>query len=338
VIPGRGPDLVVRHTFDSNGALAGAGTVAGRGWLTGTTQSLGGVVTRTVTYTDATGAAWPFVYLGRPTDSPPYSAYATPRGLPWQLTASTTGYTLTTILTSETLTFDAQGRLRADTDAYGNSNTLGYLPGASSPMTLTNSGGRAICLPYYSNGLLSDVDSPLAERSNETQGQVVTYGYDGLRELTRETWGAGTSDAITATYGYSGTQLVTVTTPYTGATRAWSLGYDAQGRVATIASPVSGTVGQAGYTPAYTTTFSYKPGYAQVVRGAGTTAALTATYTLDAQGEPLTIQDGLGHTTRASYDADHDVTTSADANGNVTTNEYQYIGPNGAVGQVVEED
>ncbi len=124
-----------------------------------------------------------------------------------------------------------------------------YLPGASSPMTLTNSGGRALCLPYYSNGLLSDVDSPLAESSNEAQGQVVTDGYDGLRELTRATWGAGTSDAITATVGYSGTQLVTATMPYTGATRARSIGYDAQGHVAAIVSPVSGTLGQPGYTP-----------------------------------------------------------------------------------------
>ncbi len=68
------------------------------------------------------------------------------------------------------------------------------------------------------------MDNPLAESSNEAQGQVVTYGYDGLWELTRATWGAGTADALTATFGYSGTHLVTITTPYTGATRAWSMG------------------------------------------------------------------------------------------------------------------
>jgi len=48
-----------------------------------------------------------------------------------------------------------------------------------------------------------------------------------------------------------------------------------------------------------------------------------------------------------TYDANHDVLTSVDANNNTTTNTYQYIGPNGysgasgvsgTVGQVVEED
>jgi len=56
------------------------------------------------------------------------------------------------------------------------------------------------------------------------------------------------------------------------------------------------------------------------------------------QGEPITTTDGLGHSSRASYDANHDVMTSTDANNNTTTNTYQYIGPNGAVGQVIEED
>jgi len=74
------------------------------------------------------------------------------------------------------------------------------------------------------------------------------------------------------------------------------------------------------------------------VAGAGTSAAVTTTYTLDGQGQAVAVADGLGHTSRSSYDADHDMTTSADANGNVTTNKYQYIGPNGAVGQLVEED
>ncbi len=55
VISGRGPDLAVRHTFDSNGARAGSATGAGAGadWLTDLTSFIGGVLTRTVTYTDA---------------------------------------------------------------------------------------------------------------------------------------------------------------------------------------------------------------------------------------------------------------------------------------------
>ena len=138
--------------------------------------------------------------------------------------------------------------------------------------------------------------------------------------------------------------MVTITTP---ATRAWTVAYDGQGRVAGVTSPVSGTAGQPGYTPAYTTQYTYSPGQTSVVAGAGTSAAVTTTYTLDGQGQAVAVADGLGHTSRSSYDADHDSTRSSDANGNTTTDKYQYIGPNGysgpigpnaTVGQVIEED
>jgi len=238
------------------------------------------------------------------------------------------------VLTSEALRFDANGRYLSDTDSYGNSNTLSYGSGsASSPSAATNSGGRRLAFAY-ANGLLADAQSPLWQSggAGAAGSQHAAYGYDALRRLTRLTWGAGTSDAITATFGYSGTQLVTVTTPYTGAVRAWTLGYDGQGRVTAFTSPASGTVGQAGYTPAYTTTIGYGVGQTQVVAGAGTTGALTSTYTLDAQGEATTTTDGLGHTSRSAYDANHDVVSGTDANGNTTTNSYQYVGPNGASG------
>jgi len=126
-----------------------------------------------------------------------------------------------------------------------------------------------------------------------------------------------------------------VTTP---AQHAWSLGYDGQGRLTTISSPVSGTLGQTGYTPAYTTQLTYGATTTQVIRGLGDSGTLTTTTTLDALGQATQTQDGLGHTAHAAYDADHDVTSSSDANGNTTTDKYQYIGPNGAVGQVIEED
>jgi len=64
----------------------------------------------------------------------------------------------------------------------------------------------------------------------------------------------------------------------------------------------------------------------------GTSGALTTTYTLDAQGEAVATADGLGDTSQTTYDTDHDVLTSTDANHNTTTNLYQYVGPNGNVG------
>ena len=47
------------------------------------------------------------------------------------------------------------------------------------------------------------------------------------------------------------------------------------------------------------------------MEGAGTSGALTTTYTLDGAGEATQVTDGLGDTSSATYDADHDVLTSS---------------------------
>jgi len=345
-IPGRGPDLAVERTWDSVLAQNGSATAAGQGVQSSLTPQMGGALQGTVVYTDGSGAVWPFVYTGSLTAPSPYTSYQGPAGEPWQLTTGTAGYTLTNFLTSEVWTFDASGRLLAAQDSYGNHNSLSYGAGsASSPNSEANSGGRSLAFGY-SGGLITDAQSPLWQSGGASAAgsQHVTYGYNGSGQLTGVTRGAGTGDALAATLGYSGTQLTTLTTP---ANRVWQVGYDAAGRVVSVTSPVSGTAGQAGYTPSYTTQMTYGAGQTQVVAGVGTSGALTTTYTLDNQGEPITTTDGLGHSSGASYDADHDVVTSTDANTNTTTTKYQYIGPNGysgplgpnaPIGQVVEED
>jgi len=230
-------------------------------------------------------------------------------------------------------TFDASGRLLADQDSYGNRNSMSYGAGSpTSPSSAVNSGGRALTLGY-TTGQLTAVQSPAWASSGGAQGQQVTYGYNGAGQLTSTTRGAGSTDAVTTTFGYSGTLLTGITT---ASGRTWSLGYDGAGRVSGITSPVAGTAGQPGYTPAYTTGYSYTPGQTVVVQGVGTSGALTTTYTLDGQGQPITVTDGLGHSSGASYDVDHDVTRSQDANGNQTTNAYQYVGPNGAIGLITQ--
>ncbi len=340
-IPGRGLALSKSSTWDSTLAQAGVTSPNGQGWLSELTPSIGGVLTGTVVYTDATGATWPFVYAGNVTDTAPFTDYTSPPGYPWQLAATnlarqTVGYTLTNILSSQVITFNQAGVLQGTADAYGNANTL--VPGASGPTGLANSGGRSLAFTY-TNALLSEASSPLWRASGGVSGQDVTYSYNsggacGAFQLCTMTRGAGTNDAATTTFGYTGTQLVTITTPYTQATHAWTIGYDWAGRVATITSPVSGTAGQAGYTPAYTTQFSYSPGQTVVTQGAGTSAALAMTYTLDTAGEATATQDGAGDTTQTAYDADHDVLSATDGDHNTTTSYYAYVGPNGYSGPI----
>jgi RHS repeat-associated protein len=341
-LPGRGPDLSLSRTWDSVRAQESplTTTAAGAGWSTDLTPSMGGVLTDTVTYTDSSGTAWFFPYTGLITDTAPYTAYQVPGGQPWQLTAAptgTTGYTLTNILTGEVQRFNAQGQYLSDQDAYSNTNTLTYTAGL--PTGLGNSGGRALAFTYQ-NGLLADAQSPLWQSGGASAAgsQHVTYGYTNTNQLQTVTWGAGTTNALTATFGYQGQQLVTITTPYTQSPHTWTLAYDPFGRLSSLTSPISGTPGQAGYTPAYTTTVLYTPGMTQtqLIAGYGTSAALTTTYTLDAQGQATQVQDGLGHGTTTSYDADHDVLAGTDANGNQTTNLYQYVGPTGSTGLLTQ--
>ena len=322
-LPARGLDLMLAHTWDSALAAAGASTAAGPGWQTSLTPRLGGALGATASYTDTSGAVWTFTPTGSVGGLYSYSA---PRGEPWKLTASTTGYTLTNFLTSDALRFDVSGRLMSDTDAYGNQNTRSYGAGSTtSPSSEANSGGRALAFTYNANGALADAQSPLWQSGGAgmADSQHVAYGYNGAGQMTTAARGAGTTDALTTTFGYSGTQMMTVTTP---AGHVWTLGYDGLGRVTTITSPAASS------TPAYTTRMTYGAGTTQVVRGLGTTGALTTTYTLDGQGEAVQTQDGLGHTTHRTYDADHDVTSSTDANGNQTSSTYQYVGTTGSIG------
>ncbi len=326
-LPGRGRvNLAFTRSWDSALAQTGAD---GTGWQSSLTPRMGGDLSGIVYYADESGATWPFTYTGSAADPGPYTSYQTTPGKPWQLTASTAGYTLTNFLTNEAMTFDSQGRLLADTDAYGNQNTMTY---GSNGVTSEANSGRALSFSY-SNGQLGDAMSPLWQSSGGAQGQHVHYGYNGGGQLTTSTLGAGTSDAVTTTVGYSGTQMTSITT---GMGRTWSLSYDGLNRLITVTSPPSGTVGQVGYTPAYTTQYTYIPGQTQVIRGYGTAAALTSTYTLDSAGEATTQTDGLNHSTAATYDADHDILSRTDSDNNTTTFSYGYIGPNGCTGLVTQ--
>ena len=325
-IPARGMPLRLTHTYDSIAAQLGTISSLGLGWRTNLHQAVSGAPGSTVTYYDESGVAWPFTYSG--------GTYTSPPGLPWQLTttASPVSYALKDILTGETLAFDAGGNFLSDTDSYGNYQQLSY-DADGNPTGVTSSIGRGIALTVR-NDLQTEATSPLWQSSGGTQGQHLSYAYAGFA-LQGITAGAGTVDAQTTTFGYTGTLLTSVTTP---ATHTWTLVYDSTKRVSTIASPSSGMVGQVGYTPAYTTTFTYNAGQTVVTEGQGDPGQLTTTYTLDGQGQATVVADGLSHTRQFSYDADHDVTTSTDGNGNVTTDHYQYIGSGNSVGQLTEVD
>jgi RHS repeat-associated protein len=324
-------DLNVGHTWDSTLAQAGITSTAGQGWVSSLTPSMGGTLTSTVVFTDASGAVWPFVYTGALTTTAPFTSYFTPPGQPWALTTSSAGYTLTDILTNEALTFDSSGRLLADTDEYANNNTLTYTSTAAMPITETNSGGRWLRFYYNGNGLLSAEQSPLNRTGGVTKGQFVAYGYTGGTQLSAVTWGYQSPTSVTAQFAYSGTQLVTVTTP---GGHQWVFSYDAQGRVAGLASLASGD------TPKYTTLFLYHAGNTTLVEGYKRPEQRVTGYVYDGQGQTFEMIDGFGHYSYAFYDTDHDPTVTVDRNFHATYYAYQYVGPSlgtGILTQTVQQ-
>jgi len=338
-IPGRAFALSLGHTWDSLLAQQGVTSTAGQGWVSALTPQMGGSLTGTVVFTDSSGAVWPLVYSGDLTATSSYTAYNPPSALPWQLATSasitgvTTGYTLTDFLSGAAMTFNGQGRYTATRDSYGNINTLSYR-GASGPSSMTNSGGHSLQFSYGSNGLLSEARSPLWQSGGKSNAasQHVTYGYSGSGQLAAITQGAGTNSPLTTTFGYSGTLLTSVTTPYTQSARTWTIGYDALGRVTDITSPVAAVM-----QPVVTHVI-YNPGQTVVLDGYYTPGVLPTIYDLDAQGEPITVTDGLNDQIGYAYDQNHDITTVTDARGNVTTNYYAYVGVYGTTGLVTETD
>jgi hypothetical protein len=180
---------------------------------------MSGTAGATVIYQDASGADWTFPYHAAT------HSYRSPPGLPWQLTASTSAYTLTDVLTGAVLTFNSAGALVSSSDSYGNTNTLNPTGGAAT--TLTNSGGRALTF-VENTGQLTDVESP-GVGSQTVAGQHVAYSYVpttgcAAGQLCGTTWGYGTGDAVSATFAYSGTLLTGITTP---SGNQWTLTYNA---------------------------------------------------------------------------------------------------------------
>jgi len=240
--------------------------------------------------------------------------------------------------------FTAAGSVVSHQDLHGNVVTF-TTDGSGDVTSMTGSGGRSINL-FWADGHVTS--------ASDSAGRSVTYGYDSSGELTSFTAADG---RITA-YGYDGShQLTTVTAPGGGVT---TNAYDDQGRVTqqTDALGRVSTFAYSGDASDSTTTMTDPAGVASTFRylngllvsrteAAGTTSAITNTFTYDAAldvikktdalgkattmtyddaGNMLTSTDPLGHTTSYTYDGLHDLTSVTDPLGRVSTATYDSTG------------
>jgi RHS repeat-associated protein len=223
-----------------------------------------------------------------------------------------------------------------------------YDPATLGVISQTNPDGDTTTSTYDANGNLLTSTDPLGKTTTYTYnslnevtskedplGNTTTYGYDGDGNLLDMT----DPDGYTTTYAHAGTahpgDITSVTDPDGHVT---SYTYDADGDAATSSVSPSATVTD-------TTDYAYNAdgeryctvSPVQVAAGvtcpaAGSAAKPGATVTAyDADGEITSVTDPDGNVTRDTYNADGEAATMTDAAGHVTT--YAYDGD----GQQVKE-
>ncbi|WP_225428125.1 putative Ig domain-containing protein [Dyella tabacisoli] len=298
-----GNGQVITYSYDTLGRkISVAQTVQGTARIANTTYDAFGSA---ITQTDALGnvTSYQYDYLNNKT------TVTTPGGMQIITVTDVFGDTLTVTdgaNNTTTYTYDADGHLTQTQDALGNLSKNQY-----------------------------DLDGHLTQSTDAT-GHVVTYSYDaGSRVLTRTVDPTGLN--LKTSYVYDGQgRTLSVTDPMGSVT---TTSYDADGHVLTQVQD-AGT-GKLNLTTTYTYDGAGKT--LTLIKGAGSSAASTTQYVYDNRERlSQTIVDpaGLKLTTSYSYDANDNLLSVTDANGNVTRYVYNEanqkvftIDPTGAVTQ-----
>ena len=217
---------------------------------------------------------------------------------------STTGWQLISSA-DEIETYDAGGKLQSVTDAQGRTQTLSY-DASGRLTTITDTFGHALTLAYDAQNRVSTLTQP--------DGGVVQFSYDAANNLASITW----PDTRSRSYHYENASFpnnLTGITDENGARYA-TYGYDSQGR-AVLTEHAGG---------AQRATLSFGANSTTVTDALGTARTHTLTTVQSVvRGTGATQPGGSGCGPAASaqtYDANGNVATRTDFNGNVTTYTY----------------
>jgi RHS repeat-associated protein len=305
-IPGRGPALRLDLTYNS--LAASQGSSVGFGWVFTYGMHLAvNSTTGDVTVVQENASTVPFTNSG--------GTYQPPSWAPVSLVKNSDGtYTFTRRHGGLSFTFSAAGALLSIADPNGYKTVLAY--NSSGQLTgVTDPSGRSLSLAYGANGDVTQVTDPAS--------RTVAFAYSGAGDLSSITDTGGNATRFT----YDGShRLLTMTDPRGG---VLTNVYDNTGRVTSQTDPLQ-----------LKTTFSYLAGTTTitdpnghvtrehfsnllpvaVTRGYGTAVEATWKYAYD----PATLgrtstTDPNGNTSNATYDADGNQTSFADAKNRKTT-------------------
>jgi RHS repeat-associated protein len=292
-IPGRGPALVFRRSYNSLDNYVGP---LGANWNHSFNITLAQTSAGVASIRWGDGHGETFTLTG--------SVYVPQPGVYSTFIANSDGtYTLVQ-KNRTTYHFSSTGRLTAVQDKNGNTILLSY-DGSGNLTQITDSVGRNVTISYDGNARITQVVDPI--------GRVAYYAYDNNNNLVSMTDAAG---GLTQ-YTYDGNHRVTTIAVPNGNTLLQNA-YDSQGRV------ISQTNGRS---------FAWQFAYNTPSTGVTTITDARGANTLHAYDSSLRITqitDPLGHTTSYTYDAQNNRTSVSnpkaqttafgyDSRGNLTT-------------------
>ncbi|MCE9640145.1 MAG: RHS repeat protein, partial [Betaproteobacteria bacterium] len=217
----------------------------------------------------------------------------------------TTGWRLIAAAGDEIETYDVAGKLVSLTDRQGRTVTLAY-DGSNRLATITDAYGHALTLAYDAQNRVTTLTQP--------DGGIVHFNYDTANNLAGITW----PDTRTRSYHYENTSFPNNLTGITdeNGTRYATYGYDSQGRA--ILTEHAGGAQRA------TLAFGGTSTTVTDVLGTARTHTLTTVLgVVRGGGQSQPGGSGCGPSSSAqSYDANGNVSSRTDFNGNVTTYSY----------------
>lgn len=331
-VTGREPIGVSYNSEDTTGGSGAASSMNGPAWTWGLAGA-GSLSLQpngtTIDWTTGDGAVWPFTLSG--------TVYTAPFGLKAMLVKTGTTYTLTSLQTSQIITFDLSGNPTSIADRNGNTTAISISSSTAAKVTSTagpnpspTNSARVANLSFapYLNGGYTYYGTTIAQASGSSTRSAFVGQASSGGVVTFVTDAAGDSTQFT----YNSSNLVSHITNPDG--EQTSITYDSSKRVTRV-DQANTTTGSAGTS---TTRFSYASGTSTLVAGPNTdtaTAVATvphATYTLNGNDLATAVTDAAGRQRSTSYNANLDVssaTVGATGTGSNTTT-YGY-GSNGGL-------